>query len=152
MKDSKQPRATAVTMRAAASAILCLALSAQGQEPANAPAQAPANSATQTSIAASPATAPRAIPEKPTKEQARAADDAYLDGARLLDRKDLAGAEKQFAKALKLNPSNSEYALALALTREHHVTELIQESSKARLLGQKDKAEKLIAEASALDP
>ena len=152
MKDSKQPRATAVTRRAAASAILCLALSAQGQEPATAPAQTPANAATQTPIAASPASAPRAIHEKPSKEQARAADDAYLDGARLLDRKDLAGAEKQFAKALKLNPSNSEYALALALTREHHVTELIQESSKARLLGQKDKAEKLLAEASALDP
>jgi general secretion pathway protein D len=129
-------------MRAAASAILCLALSAQAQETPTPQVQAPAPSTA----------AAHAVPETPGKEQSQAAEDAYLAGARLLDRKDLAGAEKQFAKALKLNPSNNEYALALALAREHHVTELIQESGQARVLGQTDKAEKLLAEAHALDP
>ncbi len=130
-------------MRAAASAILCLALSARAQETSAPPVQAP-------SAAAS--TADRAVSETPSKEQAQAADDAFLAGARLLDRKDLPGAEKQFAKAMKLNPSNSEYALALALAKEHQVTELIQESGQARLLGQGDKAEKLLTEARSLDP
>jgi|SRR5579871_455092 len=143
MKDYSQPRATPLPLRAAASAIFCLALSAHAQEPAAPQTQAPVTAATKGA---------RAIPETSGKHQTEAAADAYLAGARLLDRKDLAGAEKEFAKALKLNPSNSEYALALALAREHHVTELVQEAGKARLLGQTDKAEKLLAEASALDP
>ena len=142
MKDYPQPRATALPMRAAASAIFCLALSAGAQEASAPKVQAP--------VAAAPASA--AVPETSKKQQGQAADDAYLAGARLLDRKDLAGAEKQFDKALKLNPGNSEYAMALALTREHHVTELVQEASKARLQGQTEKAEKLLAEARMLDP
>ncbi len=96
--------------------------------------------------------AARVIPPPPSKHQAQSAEDAYLAGARLLDRNDLAGAEVQFAKALKLNPSHSEYAQAVALAHEHRVTELIQQSGKARLLGQADKADQLLAEARKLDP
>jgi general secretion pathway protein D len=88
----------------------------------------------------------------PTKRQAQAAEDAYLAGARLLDRNDLTGAEIQFDKAVKLNPSNSDYVLAYAVTHQRHITELVQESGKARLLGQKEKAETLLAEARLLDP
>jgi Flp pilus assembly secretin CpaC len=82
----------------------------------------------------------------------RQADDAYLTGARLLDRGDLAGAESQFEKAVALNPSNSDYTQAAALAREHRVTELVQEAGKARLLGHPDKSESLLAEAQRLDP
>ena len=96
--------------------------------------------------------AARVIPPAPSKHQAQLAEDAYLAGARLLDRNDLAAAEAQFAKALKLNPGRSEYAQAVALAHEHHVTDLIQQSGKARLLGQTDKAEQLLAEARKLDP
>ncbi len=149
MKDPSQLRAASLPLRAAASAILCLALPALAQEPSAPKAQASSTAVPSTSSAAEVA---RAIPDTPSKHQTQAADDAYLAGARLLDRKDVAGAEKQFAKALKLDPSNSEYALAYTLAREHHVTELVQESSKARLLGQTDKAEKLLAEARLLDP
>src|SRR5271170_220036 len=87
-----------------------------------------------------------------TKHQAQAAEDAYLAGARLLERNDLTGAEIQFDKATKLNPSNNDYARAYAVTHQRHVTELIQESGKARLLGQNEKAEALLAEARLLDP
>ena len=153
MKDSVQPRATSLPMRTAASAILCLALSMRAQEPSAPPTQAPVTAAPVTAASGSAtAEVAHAPAETLDKHQVRAADDAYLAGARLLDQKDLAGAEKEFAKALKLNPSNSEYALALALAREHHVTELVRESSKARLLGQTDKSEKLLAEARLLDP
>jgi general secretion pathway protein D len=88
----------------------------------------------------------------PAKHQIQAAEDAYLAGARLLDRNDLTGAEIQFGKAVKLNPSNRDYALAYAAIHQRHVTELVQESGKARLLGQKEKAETLLAEARLLDP
>jgi general secretion pathway protein D len=88
----------------------------------------------------------------PTRHQTQAAEDAYLAGARLLDHNDLTGAEIQFDKAVKLNPSNGDYASAYALTHQRHITELVQESGKARLLGQNEKAETLLAEARLLDP
>ena len=88
----------------------------------------------------------------PPADQLREAEDAYLAGARLLDRNDLAGAQAQFAKALKLNPGNHDYQMAAAITREHRVTDLVQQSGKARLLGQTKKAKALLAEASLLDP
>lgn len=88
----------------------------------------------------------------PTKHQTQAAEDAYLAGARLLVHNDLTGAEIQFGKAAKLNPSNSDYAAAYTVTHQRHVNQLVQESGKARLLGQNEKAETLLAEARLLDP
>ncbi|MGD0444786.1 MAG: hypothetical protein ABSA39_12700 [Edaphobacter sp.] len=86
------------------------------------------------------------------KRQAQAAENAYLAGARMLEHNDLASAEIQFDKAAKLDPSNSDYAMAYSVTHRRHINELIQESGKARLLGQREKAETLLAEARLLDP
>ncbi|MBS1799087.1 MAG: hypothetical protein JSS95_04605 [Acidobacteria bacterium] len=94
-------------------------------------------------------------PSKDVQENPRRlkrADDAYLSGARLLDRGDLAGAESQFALASALNPSNGDYVQAAALAREHRVTELVQQAGKARLLGHPDRSQSLLAEAQRLDP
>ena len=103
---------------------------------------------------ASPASSAPTAPSssKPTVRQIHDADDAYLAGARLLDRGDLRDAEAQFAKAARLNPNNSEYLQATTLAREHRVTELVQQAGKARLLGQNEKAQSLLAEARQLDP
>ena len=90
-------------------------------------------------------------PQKSAR-QLRDADDAYLAGARLLDRGDLAGAESQFAKAVTLSPANMDYVQAAALAREHRVTELVQEAGKARLSGHPDRSQSLLAEAQRLDP
>ena len=106
-----------------------------------------------TTIAQSPANKPVEVSAgEPTKHQAQAAEDAYLAGARLLDHNDLTGAEIQFNKAVKLNPSNNDYAMAYTVTHQRHITELVKESGKARLLGQNEKAETLLAEARLLDP
>jgi type II secretory pathway component GspD/PulD (secretin) len=86
------------------------------------------------------------------KRQIQAAEDAYLTGARMLERNDLVGAEMQFDKAAKLDPSNRDYSMAYSVTHRRHITELVQESGKARLLGQNEKAETLLAEARLLDP
>jgi general secretion pathway protein D len=86
------------------------------------------------------------------RRQTEAAEDAYLAGARFLDRKDLAGAEIEFAKARKLDPSNHDYAQAFSLTHQRHIAELVQQAGKARLLGQNEKADTLLAEARLLDP
>ncbi|MGF7182522.1 hypothetical protein [Tunturiibacter psychrotolerans] len=108
------------------------------------------------SIAAVAQTSPgpnaSATSEASPKQNPRAAEDAYLSGARLLDHNDLTGAELKFRRAVALNSSNRDYALALSLTHERHVTELIQQAGKARLLGQHEKAETLLAEARLLDP
>ena len=127
-------------------AVLAMTIPALAQSQ---PAQDAVTPAPQTAAATAAA---HVIPPPPSKHQAQSAEDAYLAGARLLDRNDLAGAEAQFAKALKLNPSHSEYAQAVALAHEHRVTALIQQSGKARLLGQTGKADELLAEARKLDP
>ncbi len=88
----------------------------------------------------------------PSNREAGAAEAAYLSGARLLDRQDLGGAEREFTKAVKLAPGNRDYALALALAHRRHVAGLIQQAGKARLLGQNEKADTLLAEARLLDP
>jgi type II secretory pathway component GspD/PulD (secretin) len=125
MRASLQPRASTIASCTAALAFCGTCL-----------AQAPAPS----------------IAGAPTKHQSQAAEDAYLAGARLLDHNDLTGAEIQFGKAIKLNPSNNDYASAYSVTHQRHINELIQESGKARLLGQNEKAETLLAEARLLDP
>ena len=129
------------TVASCASAIaLCISFAAHAQAPAPADKTPSVNNAVEPAIGA------------PTKHQIQAAEDAYLTGARLLDRNDLTGAEIQFDKAVKLNPSNTDYAMAYAVTHQRHVTELVRESGKARLLGQNEKAETLLAEARLLDP
>jgi general secretion pathway protein D len=138
MKAILQPRASAIARRAAAFALCGLSIATLAQAPAD---KTPANDKTV-----------EATVGVPTKHQTQAAEEAYLAGARLLDHNDLVGAETQFDKAVKLNPSNNDYAMAYAVTHHRHVAELVQQSGKARLLGQKEKAETLLAEARLLDP
>ena len=132
MRAILQPRASAFANYTAALAVYGLSLTTF--------AQAPANKSVETTFGG------------PTKHQTQAAEEAYLAGARLLDHNDLTGAEIQFDKAARLNPSNDDYASAYAIVHQRHVTELVHESGKARLLGQNEKAETLLAEARLLDP
>lgn len=87
-----------------------------------------------------------------TKRELRDAEDAYLEGARLLDRGKLAEAEKAFLKAATIIPSRSDYVQAATLAHEHRITELVQQAGRARLLGYGEKAAALIAQAHQLDP
>ncbi len=133
----RHPSATLTTALALSIAACSIPSRAQ-----SAPSPPPAASATTNSVVLPP----------PSEHQKKTASDAYLDGARLLDRNDLSGAETQFIKALKFDPANHDYIMALAVTREHRVSELVQQASKARILGQNEKAESLLAEARRLDP
>jgi Flp pilus assembly secretin CpaC len=80
------------------------------------------------------------------------ADAFYLDGARQLERKNLEAAESDFARAVALNPSREEYVFALELTREHRVTELVQQAAQSRQKGDTARSNQLLAQARALDP
>ena len=134
-----------------------LAARAQSQ-PDNTPAsQTPDSQAVSPQVDAAPqaATSTRSaqISEPtPSKHRSRAAEDAYLAGARRLERDDLNGAEREFTRALNLDPGNQDYAVAIDVARQHRLTELVQQASKAKLAGDAARAETLFAEARALDP
>src|SRR5689334_21687674 len=89
---------------------------------------------------------------KYTDRELRQAEDAYLEGARLLDHGQLAAAENAFLRAAKIIPTKPEYVQAATLAHEHRVTELVQQAGKARLLGHPQQADALLAQANALDP
>ena len=150
MTHSAQPRTGALTRCTAALAIVSLSLTTLAQAPPQVSQVPPAATSTQQPTAPAKAVQPAANP--PSKHQTEAAETAYLSGARLLDRKDLGGAETAFTKATRLDPANRDYALALTLTHQRHVAELVQQAGKARLLGQNEKADTLLAEARLLDP
>lgn len=120
------------------------------QSPANAPASVPAG-ADAPAQPKPPATMATPLPTISAK-QAREAEDAYIQGAREVDHKDLAAAEKSFARAAELSPDNRDYALALIVVREHHLDELIHAAAKQRLLGNNERADALLADARKIDP
>jgi type II secretory pathway component GspD/PulD (secretin) len=86
------------------------------------------------------------------KRNLREAEDAYLAGAKKLQQDDLNGAEREFTRALKLDPENRDYSIAISLARQHRLTELVQQAGKAQQEGNPQKAEKLLAQARAIDP
>lgn len=133
MIPSLQLRLVSITRSTAAFAIVGLSLTGLAQTPSASPT---ASSTLST----------------PSKSQIRQAEDAYLAGARLLERNDLSGAQTQFEKAAKLNPASHEYAVAVTIAREHRVTELVQQAAKAHLLGQIARSNALLGEARLLDP
>ncbi len=115
------------------------------------------NNAASSSTAPSPLgkAAPATPPEKQkpeTSRHAREADDAYIAGARSMEHDDVVTAEKHFARALQLDPSHTEYAVAIAIARQHHVVQLVHQASEARLKGDAVTATRLIAEAQKIDP
>jgi general secretion pathway protein D len=99
----------------------------------------------------SPATAAPSTPP-PSSRQTRAAEKSYLQGVRAMEKGDVDGAEKAFAKASKADPSNHDYALDWQIARQHSITKLVQDADKARLLGHNDVARAKLAEALTLDP
>jgi type II secretory pathway component GspD/PulD (secretin) len=86
-----------------------------------------------------------------TKDVSKA-ETMYLAGARQVDRNNFAEAEADFAQAVALDPGHQDYALALAMTREHHVAQLIQQAAEARSGGHPDQSQALLARATKIDP
>jgi general secretion pathway protein D len=150
-RGSRRPR---LAVPACFAAFLVLA---SGSLPARSQTTNPADSP-----AAIPAGALPALPRQPKQvpknsniisaKQAREADDAYLEGAKQIEHKNLAAAVRSFEQAVHLSPDNRDYALALIVTRENYVTELVQNAAKAQAHGDSAQAEALLSQAHTLDP
>jgi general secretion pathway protein D len=126
--------------------------------PSTAPAQNAA-AATPTSSGTAPSKSSKSSKRKSAKEIEKqrekdelTAEDAYLSGAKLLEHKDLEGAQREFQRAAQLAPERREYLLAAVAMREDRVAELVQRAGKDRLLGKDAEAEALLAQARAIDP
>ena len=124
-------------------AALLVSTSACAQDSTNTPASIPAGVSSAQPAAPRPSISPK---------QAREAEDAYLAGAKEINHSDLEAAERDFGRALKLNPNNSDYELALASTRQQRVTILVQRAARARLSGDNVQSDQLLAQAHQLDP
>ncbi len=131
---------------------LALAAQAQAPNPANAPASVPAGMTTTQPSPQPPPLPSVPLPPQISEKQSREADDAYLDGAKQVQRKNLAAAIQDFERAVRLNPNNRDYVLALLATRENRITELVQTAARARKHGDKARADALLAQARAIDP
>ncbi|HVW77331.1 MAG TPA: hypothetical protein VHB45_06945 [Alloacidobacterium sp.] len=117
------------------SAALLLASSIDAQTPASPPPQTKPEEHTSVSL-----------------HQRNEASKIFLEGAKALKKDDLRAAEKLFSRAVELDPDDQNYADALAITKEHRLTQLVQEASKQRLLGHDDAARGMLAEAYLIDP
>ncbi len=82
----------------------------------------------------------------------RLAREAYVLGAREVDRDLLEAAEQHFTRAHDLDPANADYNNALALTREHRLTQLVQQASVARVQRDTVRADALLEQARRIDP
>lgn len=69
-----------------------------------------------------------------------------------MDRDQLEAAEQHFTRAHDLDPADADYNTALMLTREHRVTELVQQASAARARGDAVQANTLLEQARRIDP
>jgi type II secretory pathway component GspD/PulD (secretin) len=127
-----------------------LAVPCFAQSSASAPASVPAGA--QGAAPITPGETTAALRPPVSSRQAREAEDAYLQGAKDIEHKNLAAAEKNFERAVQLDPGHPDYALALAVTREHRLTDLVQSAAKARLLGDTARADALLDQARAIDP
>src|SRR5579875_1532434 len=77
------------------------------QDASTAPASVPAG------VLPADHSSPKAASKPVSEKQSREADNAYLAGAKAMQRGDLAAAERDFGRATGLDPSHEEYLQSL---------------------------------------
>ena len=125
---------------------------AQTSSPADSPASIPAGATPAIPSAPASRHESKSVSTSISAKQVREADDAYLEGAKQVEHKNLEAAVRSFQQAVHLNPQDRDYSLALIVTRENYVTELVQRAATARSLGDIAGAEALLAQAHKIDP
>lgn len=114
-------------------------LSGSASAPAARPAQQkPASSSAQSKM--------------PTSRDRRRAAKFYLAAGKLFVQQKYPAAIRAYEAAAKLDPTNTDYALAATVARSHQVTALLQVAVKDRIQGDAAAARASLQQALALDP
>ncbi len=92
--------------------------------------------------------APASLPSAHERDQSQ---QAFVAGAKAIEQHDLPRALERFGRAAALAPSNQEYATALIVARQNLVTQLVEQSQKARLSGNQAEWRAKLTEAVRLD-
>ncbi|HTW45867.1 MAG TPA: hypothetical protein VMD58_10000 [Acidobacteriaceae bacterium] len=102
---------------------------------------------------ATAATALSCVPAYAASERdAAKARHLYIEGAKALKDQNYTLAGKDFDQAVKLDPTNAQYQAARTILLGHRVTQLIQDSDKAQILGHPAQARADLLLAYRLDP
>jgi len=104
------------------------------------------------SAPANPGPAAPASTHPVTTADKRRAAKLYIAATKLYEAGQFEPALAQYQKAAELDPTNNDYAMAIAVTRSHAVTALIQASAKAHTQGDKTAARAALTHAQELDP
>lgn len=118
-------------------------------QPAQTTGESPAAS-TQKTQAAPP------IAIKPAKtvsrKDRRRAERLFVEATKLFAKEQFDAAMRLYQEAAALDPTNSDYSLAVQVCRSHVVTELIQKAARARMQNDQISARADLRQALALDP
>jgi hypothetical protein len=90
--------------------------------------------------------------KQPSGSERRRAAKLYLASSKLFVDGQFEEAIKGYEQAARLDPTNTDYPLAIGVARSHAVTALIQAAAKDRLRGDAAGARASLAHALALDP
>jgi general secretion pathway protein D len=85
------------------------------------------------------------------RDQRRAAR-LFLEASKLFEKEQFDEAMRKYQQAAALDPSNTDYPLAVQVARSHAVTALVQTAAKARLRGDQGGARAALQHALELDP
>ena len=86
------------------------------------------------------------------RQQRDAAQRAWLNGAKALEKNDPGGALAAFQRAAALDPANHRYTYAVDVARQHVVQSLVQQADKDRIIGHYEDARAAITEAYRVAP
>jgi general secretion pathway protein D len=88
----------------------------------------------------------------PSNRDRNRAAKLYVEGAKAMEAANPRQAAQDFERAAELDPSNHDYQVAAEIAREHLLTQLVQEATKAKLMGQEGVARGKLEESLKIDP
>ena len=88
----------------------------------------------------------------PSEHQRSEAAKAYAEGAKAVEKGDFNAADKDFARAVELDPGNPQYQSSHEIVLQSRATGLVQAAERTRILGHPDEARADLIEAYKLAP
>ena len=100
---------------------------------------------------ATPTAGAKPAAKLPTMHDREQAQQAYVEGAKAIEKHDLPRAVDRFDHAATLDPTFQDYQTALTIARQNLATQLVQQAEKAKLMGDTQQWHASLSEALRLD-